>query len=332
MLETATLPLLQKGKNLLAFSGGSDSTALFFLLLEQKISFDITIVDYGVREQSKEEVAYAKKLAKQYNLLCHETKAPAFQSNFEAKAREFRYSFFEELIAKYGYTNLLTAHHLNDKLEWFLMQLCKGSGLIEALGMEVVEQRENYQLLRPLLFTPKKQILDYLEQHNIHFFHDSSNDDTTIKRNYFRKKFANKLLEECQSGIAKSFSYLHEDKELLLQTVELHTIKEFAYFKKNNPRSNLVAIDRYLKSKKHLLTQAEKEELKKEQTLVVGRKFVVAFHEKFVFIAPFIKLKKPMPKLFKEECRKLRIEPKLRPYLFKNQHIFNTIKTQVLKA
>ena len=50
-------------KNLLAFSGGIDSTALFFMLLEQNIDFDMAIVDYGIRAQSKDEVAYAKELA-----------------------------------------------------------------------------------------------------------------------------------------------------------------------------------------------------------------------------------------------------------------------------
>lgn len=55
---------IKSSKNLLAFSAGIDSTALFFLLLNSNISFDIAIVDYNIREQSKEEVAHAKKLSK----------------------------------------------------------------------------------------------------------------------------------------------------------------------------------------------------------------------------------------------------------------------------
>ena len=54
-------------KNLLAFSAGVDSSALFFLLLNAKIPFDIAIVNYNIREQSKDEVVYAKDLAKKYN-------------------------------------------------------------------------------------------------------------------------------------------------------------------------------------------------------------------------------------------------------------------------
>ena len=54
---------IQNQKNLLAFSAGVDSSALFFLLLEQNIPFDIAIVNYNLRVQSKDEVFYAKNLA-----------------------------------------------------------------------------------------------------------------------------------------------------------------------------------------------------------------------------------------------------------------------------
>ena len=64
MLHEATLSYLKTRKNLLAFSGGGDSTALFFLLLEQGIPFDIVLVNYQTRPQSDEEEAYAKTLEK----------------------------------------------------------------------------------------------------------------------------------------------------------------------------------------------------------------------------------------------------------------------------
>ena len=56
---------IKESKNLLAFSAGVDSSALFFLLLKQNIPFDIAIVNYNVRVQSKDEVNYAKELIKQ---------------------------------------------------------------------------------------------------------------------------------------------------------------------------------------------------------------------------------------------------------------------------
>ena len=62
MLKPQDISLLKSSKNLLAFSGGADSTALFFLLLENDIPFDIAIVDYAIREQSKEELLFAQEL------------------------------------------------------------------------------------------------------------------------------------------------------------------------------------------------------------------------------------------------------------------------------
>ena len=58
--------VIRNQKNLLAFSAGVDSSALFFLLLEQSIPFDIAIVNYNLRVQSKDEVFYAKNLASKY--------------------------------------------------------------------------------------------------------------------------------------------------------------------------------------------------------------------------------------------------------------------------
>ena len=68
MLKNSSLEKLLNSKNLLAFSAGVDSTALFFILLQNNINFDIAIVNYNIRKQSKEEVEYAQELAHKHNL------------------------------------------------------------------------------------------------------------------------------------------------------------------------------------------------------------------------------------------------------------------------
>src|SRR5665648_294854 len=138
---------LKEKKNLLAFSAGVDSSALFFLLLENNISFDIALVNYGTRENSSKEEAHAHALAKQYKLTCHSIKAPTFTNHFEHNARTFRYTFFNTLILEYAYDALITAHQLNDQLEWFLMRLTKGAGVCALLGLEPISQRKNYTLV-----------------------------------------------------------------------------------------------------------------------------------------------------------------------------------------
>lgn len=145
----------------MAFSGGIDSTALFFLLLKHNIKFDIAIVDYHIREQSQEEVKYAKELASLHNLTCYTFDAPKIETNFEARAREIRYDFFEEIISTHGYDNLITAHHLGDRFEWMLMQFCKGAGCAEIAGMTKEQNRGFYTLVRPLLHLEKKSFLSF---------------------------------------------------------------------------------------------------------------------------------------------------------------------------
>jgi tRNA(Ile)-lysidine synthase len=327
MLETSSLEILKGKKNLLAFSGGVDSSALFFLLLKHGIKFDIAIVNYNTRLQSKDETTYANELASKYNLTCYTLDAPKIDKNFEAKAREIRYDFFEDIITTHGYENLITAHHLGDRFEWMLMQFCKGAGCAEIAGMTKEQYRGFYTLVRPLLHLDKQELLSYLNENKIKFFVDESNLNKEIKRNSFRHSHSAPLLDKYLSGIKKSFEYLDEDRESLLPEIVIKTIADFAYFKSSEKkRGDIFVIDRYLKSQGHLASANERELLKKEKTVILGRKFLVNQEHGFVFIAPYLDEDMQMSKEFKEECRILKIEPKLRTYLYKNKEIFLKVK------
>jgi len=331
MLEDSSLNLLRGKKNLLAFSGGVDSSALFFLLLDEAIEFDIAIVNYKQREQSELEVCYAKELASKHKLVCHTFESPNIESNFEAKAREIRYNFFESLIKKHSYENLLTAHHLGDRFEWMLMQFCRGAGCAEMAGMQRVQKRDGYTLIRPLLHLDKRELYSYLKENNIKYFEDATNRDKDIKRNSFRHGHTNVLLDKYLNGIKKSFEYLDADRQTLIPEVKIEHIKELTYFKSTkNSRSDIFIIDKILKTKSYLLSFSERELLCEHNSLVVGRELLVSFSKEFVFILPYLDANIPMNKEFKEECRILKIEPKMRPYLYKNIDTFTKIKKLLL--
>lgn len=307
--------LLQNKKNLLAFSAGVDSTALLFLLLENNINFDIAIVDYGQRLQAKEEVAYAQELAQKYNLKCHVFKAQTIEKNFEANARTVRYDFFEELIQEQSYQNLLTAHHLGDRFEWMLMQFCKGSGCVEMAGMQAVDKRKDYTLIRPLLHLDKQELQEYLIKNDFKYFLDASNSDEKYKRNEFRHNYSKPLLEKYLSGIKKSFEYLDEDVKELVLDIELQQCNELIYFKSSHSkRSDIVTIDRYFKSIGKLITAEEKALLKIKKTVIISRKFAVSQTGAYVCITPYFKAQS-IDKKIKEKLRLLKVEPKLRAYL-----------------
>ncbi len=315
LLTGESLHTLKNAKALLAFSAGADSTALFFSLIEHGISFDIAIVHYGLRDQADKELSYAHTLADKYRLQCHALKVKSARQNFEAEARKQRYDFFEKLMDEQGYTHLLTAHHLQDRLEWMLMQLSKGAGAAELLGMHEQEQKAHYTLFRPLLNVSKEEILNYLREHQHHWYHDESNDDLNYKRNYFRHAIVNELLKEHTEGIKQSFKYLQEDVSELIKKVQIHEAEELSlFYATGHKRSDIFHIDKILKTKGHLLSAAQRQELTTKDEIIAGRKFLVVLYQGIYYIAPY--LKEPMDKAFKEECRRLGVPAKLRPYLF----------------
>lgn len=257
LLSKESIESLRKNKNLLAFSGGVDSSALFFILLSNNIDFDLAIVDYGVRKQSDKEVQYAKNLAISYSKSCYvlrlcynkdqdlkicsngshilqdisqylkllESPNPKIQqyhlsikpldSNFEHYARKIRYDFFSFLIQENSYQNLVLAHHLDDKIEWFFMQFAKGAGLNSLLGFMEKDIRytgnTSYNILRPLIRIRKHNILAYNKTHGIHYFIDSSNISPKHRRNIFRASLQELFTKEDTMGILRSFTYLHEE-------------------------------------------------------------------------------------------------------------------------
>jgi len=327
MLKPSSLKELHRKSNLLAFSAGVDSSALFFILLDNNVAFDIAIVDYGVREQSKKEVAYAKELASKYNLKCHTLTAPPIDKNFESNARKIRYDFFQTLIQTHNYENLITAHHLGDRFEWMLMQFCKGAGCAELSGMSGIQKRENYTLLRPLLHLDKQELLEYLHENSLKYFEDESNLDEDIRRNEFRHKHSLPLLQKHLSGIKKSFEYIDEDVSSLIQELQVDSINDFAYLTASqNRRANIFNIDKYLKSKGYMLSASEREMLKSATATTVGRRYIINQTEKFIFIIPDLKDKVILDARFKDECRVLKIEPKLRSYLARDSEAFSLIK------
>ncbi len=322
MLDKNCLSYLRNSRNLLALSSGGDSTALFHLLVDEDIDFDIVHVNYHTRKQSDDEASYALKLAKKHHKKAYMYNSPSIEKNFEASAREIRYNFFLTCINENGYDNLLTAHHLGDRLEWFLMQLSKGAGIYELAGMKAIEKRDNYTLIRPLLHVSKDELLFYLKKRKILYFEDESNTDESFKRNYFRHNFSEPLLKEFSKGIKKSFKYLDEDTKL--EDIKVLHVNKLSYFKTlKNRRHNILHVDKILKERGFIIRQGDKEILKTQDTHIVGRKYIVAITDTYTFIAPYNK--QTMDKEFKERCRKLKIPEKLRSYLFTDKASFELV-------
>ncbi len=316
MIDSALQKDLQNTKNLLAFSAGIDSSALFFILIENNIPFDIALVNYQTRDSSNKEEIHAKTLAKKYNIVCHTIKAPKFTTHFEKSARDFRYNFFETLIKEHGYNRLLTAHQLNDQLEWLLMRFTKGAGTSELVGLEPISQKNKYMLMRPLLKYSKDELLDYLKSNSYPYFVDESNSDEKHERNYFRKQFSDPLISKYREGIGRSFEYIRSDKEKLEKDFELiFSQKELKVIKLHTLITKVKATDIALKKLGYLLSASQRQEVEREKSLVIGGEWAVVLQDNLLYIAPYYTT--DMPKKFREECRVLKVPQKIRAYCFK---------------
>lgn len=314
MLKQDSIQKLKKTKNLLAFSAGVDSSALFFMLHDGGVEFDIAIVDYNIRKSSKDEVAHAKDLANEFNKKIYTKSVKLPLDNFEHRARDARYEFFDELISEHDYNCIITAHQLNDKVEWLLMAFCRGSGIVSMSGMGEFEERDKYALARPMLDVSRDEIVEYLELRNIKYFEDESNSDEKYQRNYFRKNHSNELVKRYKSGIKKSFEILSTEKNSLYPDARILEHAELLVSKPKNKNELLFLLDRSLKKLGYSLTGEQRAEFLKTKNIVIGSKFAAATQYGLLFVAPYIK--KTMTKEFKEECRIYKIPSKIRGYLY----------------
>ncbi len=314
-LTSSTLQELKTTRNLLAFSGGSDSSALFFILKALHVEFDIALVNYQTREQSIKEENYALDLAKVYGKKCFIHKCKLDNSNFEHNARNERYDFFKKTIEENSYDTLLTAHHLNDKLEWFLMQLSRGAGLVEMIGMSESEERENYQIIRPLLHVSKNEIEEFLGTNEIKHFLDKSNNDKKYFRNLISEIYANAFISEFKDGVKKSFEYLENDSSRLVPK-DIKQIKKLYILGRDiDDLINIRGIDKIVKKLGTLLSKATKDEIIRTKDCIVSSKLAICFSEDKIYICPYVKIS--MDKKFKEACRVAKVPSKIRAYMYK---------------
>src|SRR5690554_3422062 len=175
------------GKWIVGVSGQNDSMALLHMCIQKKMDVVACIIDYKKRDASKEEVNYVQHFCAEHKINVEVIEAPHFTSNFQKKARDFRYQQFKELKVKYQANGVLLAHHLDDHLETILWQLRRNHRVVR-YGLQEETTIDGMLVKRPLLLFSKLQLMDYNKQHKLMFFEDESNKDTYYTRNRIRKE------------------------------------------------------------------------------------------------------------------------------------------------
>ncbi len=221
----------KRGPLLLGLSGGADSKALLYALLDCGIQPHLAHIDHGWRGESKKEADLLLEEAKSLGLVFHTKKLVTVEKrNLEAICREERLTFFYELFCQYKYDALLLAHQKNDLLETVLKRILEGAHIFQLFGMTEVSWYKDMPLFRPLLGIYKEEIYKYLEDKKVSYFQDSTNEDISFLRGRMRKNILPQLQMEFGKGIEENLyqlscrslelsSYLEQRVQLYLDNV-----------------------------------------------------------------------------------------------------------------
>ncbi len=197
----------EKDTILLAVSGGLDSMVLLNLFAQTQHRFSVAHCNFQLRgPESEKDEKFVQDWCEKHSIQCFSTRfdtkniAHSQQISIEMAARNLRYEWFGRLRKEYGFDYVATAHHLNDSIETILLNLTKGTGISGIRGI----LPKNKQIIRPLLFASRENILDYAIKENLAWREDSSNQSNDYQRNLLRNKVI-PLLKQINPNLEKTF-------------------------------------------------------------------------------------------------------------------------------
>ena len=228
-------------KLLIAFSGGLDSTALLSLVkkLSKKrlhLSLRAIHIHHGLSPNADTWTAHCQQLCEQFAIpLIIEKVKVEMHDGIEAGAREARYQAISTHIQPDEY--LVTAHHLNDQTETFFLALKRGAGLQGLGAMQKESQLFGMPILRPLLSFSRSELENYVQQENLSWVEDESNQDNHYDRNFLRNQILPELRQRWghfDHAVQRAAQHCFEQQQLineLLQTCfKQHIIEDQKQF------------------------------------------------------------------------------------------------------
>lgn len=197
-------------------SGGPDSVALLHILLalrhELGLSLHVAHFNHNWRASARTDERFVRRIAGEWGVPCSCAKMPARLSNAttarEERARAQRLGFFQRLAKKIDARGIMLGHTQDDLVETVLMHILRGSGLQGMRGMLAHRQIQGAYLIRPLLGTTKRDILEYLKRNRIHYRQDPTNRRAHFLRNRIRLELLPLLEKKYNSGIRTTLANL----------------------------------------------------------------------------------------------------------------------------
>lgn len=192
---------------LVGLSGGADSVALIQLLHEYRAKLGISRlaaahVNHSLRgEESDTDEAFVRELCKKLQVELFTIRLDRTgekETGIEEWARRERYSFFHQIKSTIKFDYIATAHTADDQAETLIMRLMRGAGI---RGMRGILPVRDDGVIRPIINVERRELLEWLESRDGSYRTDSSNFDSTFRRNWVRQEIIPKLLSRDHSAV-----------------------------------------------------------------------------------------------------------------------------------
>lgn len=217
---------------IVGLSGGADSVALLKAMTECGVRCVAAHCHFGLRgEESDRDEAFAREMACKIGVEYVTTKVDVaayrreHNASVEMACRELRYDWFAALIDLYGAEGVAVAHHRDDNVETFFLNLMRGAGINGLCGMKSLS-RQPVKVYRPLLGVSRADILEYLRESGLTYVTDSSNLSNEYSRNHLRNVAIPALKErfgDADMAVAATMEHLSEARDFI--TGQLNRLK-----------------------------------------------------------------------------------------------------------
>jgi tRNA(Ile)-lysidine synthase len=192
---------------LVALSGGPDSTCLLDVLirLRKQLGHELAVahVDHGLSSESQEVAANIARAVAEAGLEVHLIRAPDLSGpNLHARARDFRYRFFETIAEQWGATRTATGHTLDDRVETTLARLIHGSGTDGLAGLPPMDKKR----IRPLIGVRRQETREYCDANGLHYYDDPANEDERFERVVVRRAIVSAIEDRWGPGATRAMA------------------------------------------------------------------------------------------------------------------------------
>ena len=210
-----------------ACSGGLDSTCLLHALYTLKLDVSCVHVNYQLRgEDSEKDAAFINEFCKNLSIpFLSKTidlkKTLEKGGNLQQLARDYRYAWFDQLTNNSENNLIVLAHHRDDQIETFLLNLSRKSGV---MGLASMPYKRNH-IIRPLLNISKIELEKYALENKLNWREDTTNIDSKYKRNLLRNEiipFLKNEIDTIEESIVLLVDYFQSKQKELEQTINPH--------------------------------------------------------------------------------------------------------------